>query len=305
MFTVRGATHRRFISQQALTLRDTVRKLDYDNFLCGLLLPSASRDAFYAIRAFNIEIARIKDSSRTNPGAGKIRIQWWRQRLHDLFDSRKPAPTDHVVLAELHSAIHRHQLTQRWLDRILEARELDLEVENPSTVRDLDIYAEKTAASMLHLALECLDVRDDTADIAARHAGIAVGITTLLRGTTFHASQKCVYLPQDILTKHQVAIEDVLAAACGDSIDDAAYSRIAPVTFDVACHALDQMRQAQAMQSQLPRAAIPAFYTTISSQRFLARLEKYRFNLMHPEMHDARPHGLQWALFKHSLFRSF
>ncbi|KAF0707716.1 hypothetical protein AaE_013491 [Aphanomyces astaci] len=172
MNVARGANQRRFISQQAMTLRESVRKLDYDHFLCGLLLPTPSRDAFYAIRAFNIEIARIKDSSRTNPGAGKLRIQWWRQRLHDLFDKRNAAsaPTDHVVLAELHAAIHKHQLTQRWFDRILEAREMDLEVDNPTSMRDLDIYAEKTAASMLHLTLECLDVRNDAADVAARSA---------------------------------------------------------------------------------------------------------------------------------------
>ncbi|RHY87050.1 hypothetical protein DYB37_011791 [Aphanomyces astaci] len=286
MNVARGANQRRFISQQAMTLRESVRKLDYDHFLCGLLLPTPSRDAFYAIRAFNIEIARIKDSSRTNPGAGKLRIQWWRQRLHDLFDKRNAAsaPTDHVVLAELHAAIHKHQLTQRWFDRILEAREMDLEVDNPTSMRDLDMYAEKTAASMLHLTLECLD--------------------------------------------HQATVDDVLVAAGApeDATDDV-IAKISPATFDVACHALDHMRQAQAMQSQLPRAAIPAFYTTVrkrrvpsshtiirsntnlmpqvSSQLFLARLETYQFKLVHPELHESRPQALQWSLFKHSLFRSF
>ncbi|RHY10060.1 hypothetical protein DYB25_006488 [Aphanomyces astaci] len=264
MNVARGANQRRFISQQAMTLRESVRKLDYDHFLCGLLLPTPSRDAFYAIRAFNIEIARIKDSSRTNPGAGKLRIQWWRQRLHDIFDKRNAAsaPTDHVVLAELHAAIHKHQLTQRWFDRILEAREMDLEVDNPTSMRDLDMYAEKTAASMLHLTLECLD--------------------------------------------HQATVDDVLVAAGApeDATDDV-IAKITSATFDVACHALDHMRQAQAMQSQLPRAAIPAFYTTVSSQLFLARLETYQFKLVHPELHESRPQALQWSLFKHSLFRSF
>ncbi|RQM20215.1 hypothetical protein B5M09_010716 [Aphanomyces astaci] len=293
MNVARGANQRRFISQQAMTLRESVRKLDYDHFLCGLLLPTPSRDAFYAIRAFNIEIARIKDSSRTNPGAGKLRIQWWRQRLNDLFDKRNAAsaPTDHVVLAELHTAIHKHQLTQRWFDRILEAREMDLEVDNPTSMRDLDMYAEKTAASMLHLTLECLDIRNDAAD-------------------------------------HQATVDDVLVAAGApeDATDDV-IAKITPATFDVACHALDHMRQAQAMQSQLPRAAIPAFYTTVrkrcvpsphtiiryntnlmsqvSSQLFLARLETYQFKLVHPELHESRPQALQWSLFKHSLFRSF
>ncbi|CAK4097298.1 unnamed protein product [Aphanomyces euteiches] len=299
----RSFIQRRYISKQAMTLRENVRKLDYDNFLCGLLLPNPSRDAFFAIRAFNIEIARVKDNVRTNPGAGKLRIQWWRQRIHDIFHVSK-APTDHALLTELHTAIHKHKLTKRWFDRILEAREWDLDIENPSTIKDLEVYAEKTAASLLHLTLECLDVRDDTADIAARNAGISIGITTLLRGTNFHASNKTVYLPQEVLTKHNLTPEEVIQAAIDDEAKDLR-SKLTPAVFEVACIAVERLRQAQAAKPQIPRAAIPAFYTTVSSQRFLDRLESCNFDISNPDLHEARPLNLQLALLKHSLFRYY
>ena len=36
------------------------RNLDYENFLCVLLLPKGSRRSVFAVRAFNIEVARVR-----------------------------------------------------------------------------------------------------------------------------------------------------------------------------------------------------------------------------------------------------
>lgn len=35
------------------------RNLDYENYLCVLLLPKSSRAAAFAVRAFNVELARV------------------------------------------------------------------------------------------------------------------------------------------------------------------------------------------------------------------------------------------------------
>ncbi|OQR98476.1 hypothetical protein ACHHYP_08595 [Achlya hypogyna] len=292
---------RRTISTEAMALRDSVRNFDYDHFLCGLLMPTKAQDAYFALRAFNIEIAKIKDSVRTNPGAGRMRIHWWRQRIHDLYAS--PAPVkDHYLLSEIQAAVQRHQLTQRWFDRILEARELDLEMDQPDTLLQLEHYAEKTAASMLYLALECVDVRDDSADLAAQHAGMAMGISTLLRGTVFHAKHNHVYLPKAILDKHGLEAFDVLQ---GLSDDPALGAKCAPAAFDVACAALEHLRAARNLKGALPRAAVPVFYATVPTQLFLDQLEACNFNLFAEGLHESRPQKLQFALLKHSVFRYF
>lgn len=36
------------------------RNLDYENFLCVLLLPKSFRRSVFAVRAFNIEVARVR-----------------------------------------------------------------------------------------------------------------------------------------------------------------------------------------------------------------------------------------------------
>jgi NADH dehydrogenase [ubiquinone] 1 alpha subcomplex assembly factor 6 len=43
-----------------------------------------------------------------------------------------------------------------------------LDVDHPETLRELEVYAEKTASSLLYLTLECLDIREHTSDQAAR-----------------------------------------------------------------------------------------------------------------------------------------
>lgn len=40
--------------------RDTVRKLDYPAHLCGYFYPKYALDDYYALKAWNIELATIK-----------------------------------------------------------------------------------------------------------------------------------------------------------------------------------------------------------------------------------------------------
>ena len=53
-----------------------VRAADKDRFLAALFAPAAHRGALYALYAFNIEIARVRESIH-EPLAGEIRLQWW------------------------------------------------------------------------------------------------------------------------------------------------------------------------------------------------------------------------------------
>ncbi len=60
------------------------RRLDYEHYLCGLLMPPKSREAYFAIRAFNIETAIVREVA-SNPVAGKMRIEWWKQTIKDIY----------------------------------------------------------------------------------------------------------------------------------------------------------------------------------------------------------------------------
>jgi phytoene/squalene synthetase len=51
-----------------------VRDHDYESFLIGLVVPRQHRNAYYTIRAFNVEIASIKDQVKGNSNTGRVSV---------------------------------------------------------------------------------------------------------------------------------------------------------------------------------------------------------------------------------------
>src|SRR5260221_11842658 len=57
-----------------------VRRYDHDRFLTALFAPADRRDDLLALYAFNLEIAKIRETV-TEPMLGRIRLQWWRETI--------------------------------------------------------------------------------------------------------------------------------------------------------------------------------------------------------------------------------
>lgn len=166
---------------------DLVQNRDRESYLCGLLMPSSSRQSYFAIRALNVELASIKDGSVSrkvggaqfdDSGAGsmalKIRIQWWRQAFNQIYGDA-PASTEEIgsqdfvasmansswknpVVRVLDQAVHESNLTRRFLERLLEAREADLDIRQVDSMEDSILYSESTFSSLLYLSLETTNV---------------------------------------------------------------------------------------------------------------------------------------------------
>lgn len=54
---------------------------------------------------------------------------------------------------------------------------------------DLENYAEFGHSSLMYTLLEVLDVKDENMQYAASHLGVSAGLTALIRGHAYHASQ--------------------------------------------------------------------------------------------------------------------
>ncbi|KAG2778762.1 hypothetical protein JG687_00000973 [Phytophthora cactorum] len=300
-----GATRGKH-SKEEQELRESVRKLDYDGYLCGLLLPVKTRPSFFAIRALNAEIATIKDSVHSNQITGKIRMQWWRERIYNLYEVSSAAGAERpeqstLLLRGLDKAIHDHDLTRRWFERLLDARDQDLDREDVQSLHELEVYAEQTASSLLYLTLECLGVRDDTADRVAGHAGVSIGLATLLRGTPYHSSRQQSYLPEDLMNKHGITVEDLLAAVEDPKLGE----KVAPVVFDVACRAMEHLHQARSLRNELPSESRGAFLPLVSSSLYLKDLEAVNFNAFAPELQQRNMFQLHLQVLKHYFFRKY
>ncbi|XP_050827181.1 NADH dehydrogenase (ubiquinone) complex I, assembly factor 6 isoform X3 [Serinus canaria] len=204
---------------------ELVRKRDYEGFLCSLLLPVESRTSAFALRAFNVELAQIKDSI-TQKTTGLMRMQFWRDAVEDIYSDNPP---HQPVATELWRAVKRHNLTKMWFMKIIDEREKNLDDRPYRNIQELETYAENTQSALLYLTLETLGVRDIHADHAASHIGKAQGIVTCLRATPYHCTRQKVFLPMDICMlarsfSKKVPVKAYPAFFCTVALDDYLYN---------------------------------------------------------------------------------
>jgi phytoene synthase len=202
-------------------LLELVRRVDYDRYLCGLFAPPERRAALFALIAFNHEIARVRETV-SEPSLGQIRLQWWRETIEGIYAG---TPRRHDVAAALAASIARHNLARAPFDRLIDARERDLDDTPPASLTALAAYAEATSAPLARLMLDVVGAGDLPPVVeAATHASSAFALIGLMRAVPFHARQSRLYLPVDRLAAHGASPADVtngrFSAALGATIAD-------------------------------------------------------------------------------------
>ncbi|KAI8380951.1 isoprenoid synthase domain-containing protein [Radiomyces spectabilis] len=258
--------------------RDSVRQRDYDAYLCVPFYPAQLRNAQYAIRAFNVELASVRENvSKTE--IGKMRMQFWKDTIDKVFAGRPPQQPIALALAE---ALKSCDLSSMWFKRIISERSENLDDHQFMTIKDMETYAENTASSLLYLQLESLGVRDVNADHTISHLGKMMGIATFLRALPFHLSQKRLILPAQVTAKHKLSQEDLFRGHV-EGVDDA--------VFEVATAAYDQLLTARSLLKSVPPAAFPVLLHAVPSIKYLEALEKVDFNVF-----DTKLQRKDWKL---------
>ena len=267
------------------SLAAELRRHDRDRFQTTLFAPGQCRSALIALYAFNFEVARIREVTR-EPVLGRIRLQWWRDAVAELYSGA--APRRHEVVAALSVAISNHQLSRAHFDALLDARELDLAEEAPASMEALEAYAEGTSANLVLLALEALGMREGATLQAGVSVGIAYALAGLLASVPFHARMRKVYLPKDVTESHHLDIERSLfelkpSPALEESVKE------------IAALARYHLSVARAQRSAVPRAARSALLLAVPAVRRLDLLERLHHDVMNPRL--ARGDALQsWRL---------
>jgi len=238
-----------------------LRRHDPDRFLTALFAPAERREALFALYAFNLEVARARESV-SEPMLGRIRLQWWREAIEGIYAG---TPRRHYVVDPLAAAVERHGLERASFERLLDARESDMEAAGPETLAALVGYAEGSSASLVHLALQILGDGAPSAPAmeAGRRVGIAWALAGLLRAVPFHARARRLFLPQD------------LVGAAGLRPDDLFELRrppaLAAVVREVADAARAELAGARALTPP-PRALLPALLPGTLAGVYLKRL---------------------------------
>jgi phytoene synthase len=229
-----------------------VREGDRDRYLSILFAPEAKRPALFALYAFNVEVARVRDLIH-QPMPGEIRLQWWR----DAILGEAPAAGNPVAEA-LTRTIREYQLPPAAFDNMIEARLFDLYDDPMPSRTDLEGYCGETASALIQLAGLVLDREAAlaTADLAG-HAGCAQAIAGLLRSLPIHLARGQCYVPRDILSAAGTSPEEFVAEKGG-----AAGKRVVSAMIALARDHLGKFEEgARALPPSLRPAYLPAALT--------------------------------------------
>lgn len=249
-----------------------VRRHDPERFLAAVFAPAERRESLFALYAFNLEIAKIRELV-SEPMLGEIRLQWWRDAIAEIYDG---APRRHAVVAALADAVAGAGLSRGGFDRLIDARALDLADAPPATLERLEGYAADTSSGLLHLSLQVLDADTEASRQAATHVGIAWALTGLVRAMPFHLRAKRIYLPDELVRRHGVVRDDVLELRSSDALRAAVR--------DLAACASAHLAEARRVRAVVPANALPALLPARLASAHLRRIARAGFDPFAPAL---------------------
>lgn len=257
---------------------DQIRRYDRDRFLTALFAPADRRGDLFALYAFNLEVAKTREVV-TEPMLGRIRLQWWRDALDEVFAGEPPR--QHAVLEPLADAIHRHALPRPAFDRLIDAREQDLGEGPPADLDALRAYARDSGGSLASLAALLLGAVDGASRQAADEVGTAQALAGLLVAVPFRARRGRVDLPGTLLEASGVDPAAIRELTSGAPLRGAVEA--------VADAARQCLVDARAARRRIARQAVPALLPALVAERNLKRLRQAGYDPYSPEI--ARPDG--------------
>jgi NADH dehydrogenase [ubiquinone] 1 alpha subcomplex assembly factor 6 len=270
-----------------------VRRHDPDRFQTALFAPAERREALFALYAFNCEIARVRERTR-EPTLGRIRLQWWREAVAAAF--AEGPPMRHEVVVPLVAAIRAHGLGQEHFERLIAAREQDLEDAPPPSLAALEAYAEGSSAPLVHLALETLGVRDARMREVGRRAGIGYALAGLVRAMPFRARAGRPLIPADLALRSGLDERDWRALRTTPALRAA--------TAEIAAAAARHLAAARAGRAAVPRRALPALLPARVAERALRRLARVDYDPFDPRLQTPDPLQI-WRLARAALLRRY
>jgi phytoene synthase len=272
-----------------------VRSGDKDRFLATLFAPEKYRRALFALYAFNLEIALVREAAR-EPMPGEVRLQWWAEVLSSTGRGEVAA---NPVAAALREVVVRYRLPPQVLADLIEARRFDLYDEPMASLAALELYAVQTSSAVIALAARILsDGRDPGIGDLAQHAGLAYAISGLLRAFPIHASRHQLYVPIEILQRHGARTEDLFAAKLTRELRAA--------LAELRLRARQHLAAVRDLLGAMPAAVAPAVLPVALVRPALARMERRFYRPFRPsELAQWRRQWILWRAARSGLQRTF
>jgi phytoene synthase len=235
-----------------------IREADKDRYLATLFAPAEKRGPLFALYAFNVEIESVRERAR-EPMPGEIRLQWWRDVING---ERTGEAAANPIAAALRDIIDHFSLPKQRLLDLIEAHSFDLYDDPMPTYEALEGYARKTSGTIFELAAA---IAGTPADYAAERAGLAHGMTALLRSFALHASRRQFFVPVAFL-EGGATPEEAFAGQSSPFLVNALGM--------VRTRARENLEAFEALLPQLPVATMPPFLPVALVPGYLSEMER-------------------------------
>ncbi len=179
---------------------------------------------------------------------------------------RREEASANPVAAALGATVEQHELDAARLLDLIEAHRFDLYDEPMASVADLELYAKQTSSVCFALAAQILGGKAAAVELAAEPAGMADTVTQLMVSFPLHAARGQLYVPSEIIGRHEVTPHQIFTGQSSASLN-AALGELR-----------DLARQKLAAAGEhilaLPGVVLPAFLPLAPLRATLDRLER-------------------------------
>lgn len=242
-------------------LAAAVRAADPDRYFASLFAPAAQRPYLFAFYAFNAELARVAETVR-EPMLGEIRLEWWRESV---VAAAKGVARNHDVARGLTALFAERDLASADFEALIAARAFDSSPGYFADFAALENYVIATSGAVMRLAARIL--AGDPApslDQGLRDAGLAYGLTGLLRALPFHSMRHKLYLPLDLLSALDLTPEGFFHLAKNDPRLDALVRQVSLKARDAFAAARRAPKPGAALAAVLPASLVPVYLRNLS-----------------------------------------
>lgn len=277
---------------------------DFANYVAALLLPPVVQPTVFALLAFNVELAVVRDQIKRNTGtAGIYRLQFWKDTVETIYGSNiGPLPRQPVAIALMRFAPNTDL---SLLSNLILARQHTLGDRPFSSMETVEEYGRRTYGSLMKMIMDILlknrekelqmigkkcrfDFPED-ANKAADALGASMAVVTLLRSTVPMLARGVVLLPEDLMNMHGLSADAVYGSKNKEAIKTLAK--------DMVKVADTLLTKSRSVKDEIPCALRPAMMANGATVDYLLKVfRKCDFNLFDARLQRGY-HLLAWRLW--------
>lgn len=284
-----------------------IKKYDRENYLAALCIKDQlSRRAVVALRAFNVELSLVRDTT-TNTDRAKLRFNFW-ARLIDEIIRRDKGATKWNLDDEKSIAYYRFSPVAKELLDLFHYIDIDEDIsaslrdmigsrlsskvlgyKSFNTIEELEQYCSKSNSTLYqiawNMALQLHNTWHTNYGIlpniksAAESLGVAHGLSNIIRGIPYNASKNCCYIPTELMNRYQLDRRDFVLSGQKKELDS---KRLSPVVKDLSMRCQELCKETFQSSRSIPNYFRHLFLPRVSIQMNLKKLKKCQYDICDP-----------------------